>query len=516
MAKPQSLIILCIALALLPSCRKNDRGKEGAKYPQFTAEVDESLSPWTSGQEISICDNYGGAALYVTSAEGRSVPLKYLSGDRLKEGAGVVYRANWPPAASSEGGLDSWQELSGADALNGIPLQARGPEKTLVFHPNSGMVKLRFLGGSPRQAAVELSEGTIHIAVPQGMTEGLFWVPEGEHFFKSIGIVAADRKISFTDISSTVAVRSDVPAELPAIDISGASPADNNLTGSARTANCYIAIPGNSCRFYAKCKGNQGMTADVFSPVWADIIWQDGMMLPALCDGEYIYFKTSGEEGNALVAARDQDGKVLWSWHIWVESDAIKGVSTAAGTIMDRDLGALSASQGDSLSCGLFYQWGRKEPVRASEPLMSEAETDDLAWSASVKTINDPCPDGWRIMPGGGHGVSSNNMAVSNASLNGFWSNYFGSSAPQYGSSAWISSGDGISGILPQNGLWIPASGIMNAEGVISGKGFCGSLWTAYTYAGMAGCLAFGESGYISPVSWSNRAAGRAVRCIKE
>ena len=62
------------------------------------------------------------------------------------------------------------------------------------------MVKLRFEGGSPRQAAVQLAEGTIRLAVPSGMTEGLFWIPAGEHFFKTLGIVTTDRKISYTDI----------------------------------------------------------------------------------------------------------------------------------------------------------------------------------------------------------------------------------------------------------------------------------------------------------------------------
>ena len=515
MAKPQPLILLCIVFALLNSCQKNGKGKESAKYPQFTAEVDESLQAWTSGQEISVCDNYGGSAIYVTDGEGMSVPLKYRSGDRLKEGPGVVYRANWPPS-SSESGLDFQQELSGPDALSGMPLQARGPEKVLVFHPNSGMVKLRFEGGSPKQAAVQLAEGTIRLAVPSGMTEGLFWVPAGEHFFKTLGIVTTDRKISYTDISATIAVRTDEPAELPVIRISDATATDNNLTGNAKTANCYLATPGNSCRFYAKCKGNRGMTADDFSPVWADIIWQDGMMLPALCDGEYIYFKTNGDKGNALVAARDKDDNILWSWHIWVDSDALSAIPTAAGTIMDRNLGALSASQGDSLSCGLFYQWGRKEPLTASGFTMAAAETDDLAWSASVKTINDPCPIGWRIPAGGGHGVSSNTMAVSQASLSGFWNNYFGSSSPQYGSKLWKNSTEGISGILPENGLWIPASGYISAEGTLTGKGACGSLWTAFTYTGLAACLVFDESGLISPASWSNRAAARSVRCIKE
>ena len=81
-------------------------------------------------------------------------------------------------------------------------------------------------------------------------------------------------------------------------------------------------------------------------------------------------------KGNAVVAFK-VDGKIYWSWHIWVTDNPENGVNYTQGfetdingnpiavQYMDRNLGAASSSfLGDQWqkSGGLMYQWGRKDP----------------------------------------------------------------------------------------------------------------------------------------------------------
>jgi len=186
----------------------------------------------------------------------------------------------------------------------------------------------------------------------------------------------------------------------------------------------------------------------------------------SLTDG-YVVFETAEtfREGNAVISVKDVEGKILWSWHIWLtdqpvsqtyyiyDYDTESFTSEIAGVMMDRNLGATSSDPGDVGALGLMYQWGRKDPFLGSSalsdysvakstmtwplPVPSDASngtieytvthpttfivsnyrngdwyytgtenTDDTRWTPSgrVKSIYDPCPAGWRV-PDAGPGV---------------------------------------------------------------------------------------------------------------
>ena len=95
-------------------------------------------------------------------------------------------------------------------------------------------------------------------------------------------------------------------------------------------------------------------------------------------DGEYIKFQTADtfKEGNAVIAVMDVNSNILWSWHIWL-TDQPKGqvYYNNAGTMMDRNLGATSATPSDVgvEEFGLFYQWGRKDPFLGFAPIYDES-----------------------------------------------------------------------------------------------------------------------------------------------
>ena len=159
-------------------------------------------------------------------------------------------------------------------------------------------------------------------------------------------------------------------------DLNVASAIDLSSSGSA---NCYV-VSNTGIYKFKPVKGNS--TTSVGSVSSASILWETfGTdtypkmfdLIKAFCykDG-YIAFKTADtfKEGNAVIAAKDASGEILWSWHIWF-TDQPQGqvYYNNAGTMMDRNLGATSATPGDVGALGLLYQWGRKDPFLGSSSI---------------------------------------------------------------------------------------------------------------------------------------------------
>lgn len=163
-------------------------------------------------------------------------------------------------------------------------------------------------------------------------------------------------------------------------------------SGEAGYANCYVATtPYALYTFDATKAGNGGRKVEAKS---AEIVWQSSSkMIQHLTindkgavtffidrakgdDGKYIEEdgKDVVPEGNAVIAVRDANGEIAWSWHIWVireSKNPLKNTETYANgkTFMDKNLGAFANSKGATddtdeilASYGLYYQWGRKDP----------------------------------------------------------------------------------------------------------------------------------------------------------
>lgn len=154
-------------------------------------------------------------------------------------------------------------------------------------------------------------------------------------------------------------------------------------------ANCYIVAPGSVTRFVA----NIGNTAEKAQFATAELTWQDAQGLITKVEGQaangaVVVTTAAGAQGNALVSVKDADGKVVWSYHVWVtnynpETDAltmsfsktIDEVTTDYSfTMMDRHLGAMG-TEGEAAH-GLHYNWGRPTPLFAA------AATDGSGYKA--------------------------------------------------------------------------------------------------------------------------------------
>lgn len=233
--------------------------------------------------------------------------------------------------------------------------------------------------------------------------------------------------------------------------------------------------------------------------------------------------------------------------------------------MMDRNLGATSATPGDVRSLGLLYQWGRKDPFMGASSISSgtiakklygsthsvvsssyygtieyaiahptafilfdnldshysmrnydwyytgSKATDNTRWteSSSTKSIYDPCPAGWRVPDGGSNGV---------------WAKALGSSDILYSSELFDDTKKGInfSGKFGDDySIWYPAAGCF--EGLnetfswkLTDVGITGLYWSASPSPSsyLAEDLYFSGSSIIH--SRNRRVNGLPVRCIKD
>lgn len=334
-------------------------------------------------------------------------------------------------------------------------------------------------------------------------------------------------------------------------------PSAIDLSSSA-SANCYIVSEAGLYKFKT-LKGNSNESVGSVSS--AAILWETFgtstmpdcfELLDKICysDG-YIAFQTSDtfKEGNAVIAAKDVSGNILWSWHIWLTDPPQEQIyKNNAGTMMDRNIGATSAEPGDVGALGLLYQWGRKDPFLGSSSINDEVDakstivwpsavesnasngtityatanpttliksngsnydwyytgddsSDDYRWTTSkvAKSIYDPCPTGWRVPD------------------RGVWSKACGSTSSSF-TTQYKSSNAGInfSGKFGSaSTIWYPASGYRRAVG-LSDVDYLGQYWSASPFSVYASCLYFDSDGLVGTSSYSSRAGGNAVRCIQE
>ncbi len=207
-------------------------------------------------------------------------------------------------------------------------------------------------------------------------------------------------------------------------------------TGAIVPANCYI-ITGkenttddpNFLYMIPAYKGND-TNADKFRGIKKyEELWNDsGNKINIDPDGqldEMILFTVDGNnEGNAVIAIKDGNDNILWSWHLWfcpnANVDADTGVVTpgdldvyGSNHIMDRNLGARSPEPVRISTTayeyipqqGMFYQWGRKDPIVISAGSVDPASpwVFDANWSpaddswGTKKTETDPCPPGYKV-----------------------------------------------------------------------------------------------------------------------
>ena len=208
--------------------------------------------------------------------------------------------------------------------------------------------------------------------------------------------------------------------------------------------------------------------------------------------------------------------------------------------MMDRNLGATSATPGEVGAFGLLYQWGRKDPfmgtcAKSGTTLAASTGTwttttnyqDDVyleenpmsffaynnwncawhvRWEESIKNIYDPCPVGYRVPKGGN---------------DGFWATALGTSSNAWNNAIMKWTNNGFTWTLADGttAAWYPAVGYRYYDsGALNSVGSNGYYWSASPYPSdsyHAYYLRF-HSGNVYPADYYSRSYGCSVRCVRE
>lgn len=187
-------------------------------------------------------------------------------------------------------------------------------------------------------------------------------------------------------------------------------------SGDRYVWNTLYAFPGyDNMRMQENCSSNNKSNIPLFDEsknlitYTADVLWQDIKDLISdvsvtNTSGLYnestvpmVTFKVNGErinQGNAVIAARNANGEIVWSWHIWImerqklkvfdiglsemlgmsvgfcEGDFIPQPSrdvilrfTQNGSGLRRTLTLTQAEDPGPFYNAPYYQWGRKDPL---------------------------------------------------------------------------------------------------------------------------------------------------------
>ncbi len=377
-------------------------------------------------------------------------------------------------------------------------------------------------------------------------------LPPGEYSSFELVIQAIDGSVMTVKSNKSIKVKRSSRLTAESINYTGVV-VDLNKMGE--TANCYIISEPGSYKFKA-VKGNRNES--VGAVAYVEVLWESigTTEIPNVGDlikyvsysDEYVCFNTNSEfqKGNAVIAAKNSDGVILWSWHIWLTDQPTEQIYyNNAGIMMDRNLGAFSAQPGSVGSKGLLYQWGRKDPFIREDfynpygeehstgtwtPIVDFGSIDftiqnPMSWIGTTydydhifhdsmyysdntlwgreKTIYDPCPIGWRVPDGGDTSI---------------WAVALGTNENITNTTFYDKDNKGfnLSQIIGEDAIWYPAAG-HNIRGILDGFGMRGDYWSVGTSGLYSYSLLLTSNGSFCPSShlmW--RTSAQSVRCQKE
>ena len=250
-------------------------------------------------------------------------------------------------------------------------------------------------------------------------------------------------------------------------------------------------------KIYAKIiKDPETYIAEQARDVLATLYFSPADSIPPV---ENIYYTLEDVDG---ISAKDGEGNVVWSWHIWVTKQTFAAadlttVDTGEGghvyTVTPVNLGWV----GDDIYTGTntFYQWGRKDPFKGTGTVTFDGTTaatiadniknpatfynvsskpsntayynmwdaqqtgTDNITTATVKTVYDPSPAGFCVPTGNLYYYMKNGSGVS-----------FGWDG--------TNKGRNLTSVTPN--VFFPASGYRRSNnGSLDEVGISGSYWAA-------------------------------------
>ena len=242
----------------------------------------------------------------------------------------------------------------------------------------------------------------------------------------------------------------------------------NAIKNGATNAAAYTGVSGQLENFTNHAgkditdpwiKNNKGADDNNITVTSAQLLWQDaeGLITNVGIDGDYLTLtvgeNAADQEGNAVVAAKDGSGNIVWSWHIWVTKQTFAEADLTSVATGSHDYQVTPVNLGwvgDPVSQGYntYYQWGRKDPFPGTGSVTFDGTTtatiaDNIKnpttfyktgnkpntstaynlWdaqqtgtgnitTATKKTVYDPCPAGFCVPTGNLYYYIKNGVGV--------------------------------------------------------------------------------------------------------
>lgn len=389
----------------------------------------------------------------------------------------------------------------------------------------------------------------------------------GEDGKLDVGFDTADYSVSLSLETGVLAAGQIARIEVNIAELAAANKAEIEYTGELPAeSNSYVVKPGEFAeisvsRAYVAWRQAVGNT-ELTGAITADIVWQTPQSLISDVTllrgdkGERTVIKAQAAaetEGNALIGVYF-DGVLKYAWHLWVtNADLTANTQSLNGfEIMDRNLGALSGTEGTAGTIGYYYEWGRNYPMGTMEPTdssfpsypittlydgsntavtFSNESTEVSAgfalqnplkhmtnsdnWIGTMgntswlnengaKGLFDPCPAGWRVPYLNADGESAwKNVSTSATGEN----KGFRVSSGRY--RGWRMGTDPI--------FWYPSAGALTSSvSSISLPGTYGYYWLANPSASANASIRMDFMSSLNPKSSGTRREAYPIRCVKD
>lgn len=419
MSKRFLALYAAIAATTLLSCSKSNptEGETSFLVSNQKIEGASDVGKWGPDHSISLFGNNSNLEFKVVEY---SASLYKVSGPHLDDAGEVAAFSPYSQANTYDGTCIEFPmpaEMDGRQgdvSGNGIPAFGiyNADDETLELNNAFGLLKLTFEGDKYMEyftltAADAKLNGQFRLNVSTGSIESLdgtdairintrmqlsdtpvsyyLALPAAEYSNMSVSIFGNDGTSEEIALEGPIRISTSEVAEYKdLLAFYGNTDRTIRLDEDGR-ANCYmIAAPGTYV-FNGMYKGN----SDEFvrDPESVELLWEDvtGFIESLVLEDDDIKFTTSRTEAaNALVAIKDTEGTILWSWHIWhtgsalPEAESYQNHEGQSFEVLDRDLGSWSPTSQESV----HYQWGRKDPIPNHS--IYDKDGKEIVWNTSV------------------------------------------------------------------------------------------------------------------------------------